>query len=49
MSAEYKITAFSMDGKSKTYIATGKEELAEIVLSFKGENLLKVEEIKPQS
>ncbi len=48
MTPEYKITAFPVDGKPKTYIATGKEELAEIVLSFKGEKLLKVEEIEPQ-
>jgi len=49
MTPEYKITAFSMNGKPQTYIATGKEELAEIVLSFKGEKLLKVEEMEPQS
>jgi len=43
---EYRITAFDMKGKPQTYIATGKEELAEIVLSFKGDKLLKIEEIE---
>jgi hypothetical protein len=44
---EYRITAFSMWEKPQTYIATGKEELAEIVLSLRNDQkLIQVEEVE---